>query len=134
MRSLYSQFFYYLLIFHRQHQHHKWRIKNAYKKKITSRQQWQSTAIVYVNNVHICNQHEHFSRYSPLMPNNERQRIFSVEGVHVSHDYFCNNKSCTIHLDNLHYDTSGHYRCEVSGDAPEFKLVHDGNNMSIVGE
>ena len=73
-------------------------------------------------------------RYSPLMPNNERQRIFSVDGVHVGSDYFCNNKTCTIHLDNLSSETSGYYRCEVSGDAPEFKLAHDGNNMTIVGE
>lgn len=68
------------------------------------------------------------------MPNHERQKVFTVEGVHVSSDYFCNNKSCTIHLDNLHHDTSGYYRCEVSGDAPEFKLAHDGNNMTIVCE
>lgn len=73
-------------------------------------------------------------RYSPLMPNNERQKIFTVDGVHVGNDFFCNNKTCTIHLDNLSRDTTGFYRCEVSGDAPEFKLAHDGNNLTIVGE
>lgn len=57
-----------------------------------------------------------------------------MDGVHVGSDYFCNNKTCTIHLDNLSRETSGHYRCEVSGDAPEFKLAHDGNNLTIVGE
>jgi hypothetical protein len=60
--------------------------------------------------------------------------IFSVEGVHVSSDHVCNEKFCTIHLDNLSNDSSGAYRCEVSGDAPEFKLVHETSNMTVAGE
>lgn len=60
--------------------------------------------------------------------------IFSVEGVHVSADHLCSEKFCTIHLDNLSNDSSGAYRCEVSGDAPEFKLVHETSNMTVVGK
>ncbi|CRK89280.1 CLUMA_CG003039, isoform A [Clunio marinus] len=72
-----------------------------------------------------------FYRYSPLM-STKQNMIFNVEGVHVSSDHVCNDKFCTIHLDNLSNDTSGAYRCEVSGDAPEFKLSHETSNMTVV--
>lgn len=64
----------------------------------------------------------------------QQNMIFTVEGVHVSSDHMCNEKLCTIHLDNLSNDSSGAYRCEVSGDAPEFKLVHETSNMTIAGK
>lgn len=60
--------------------------------------------------------------------------IFIVEGIHVNSDHVCNDKFCTIHLDNLSNDSSGAYRCEVSGDAPEFKLSHETNNMTVAGK
>jgi hypothetical protein len=34
----------------------------------------------------------------------------------------------------LSNDSSGAYRCELSGDAPEFKLVHETSNMTVVGK
>lgn len=71
--------------------------------------------------------------YAPLMPSKQNM-IFSVEGVHVSADHVCNEKFCTIHLDNLSNESSGAYRCEVSGDAPEFKLSHETSNMTVVGK
>lgn len=71
--------------------------------------------------------------YAPLMPSKQNM-IFGVEGVHVSSDHVCNENFCTIHLDNLSNESSGAYRCEVSGDAPEFKLSHETSNMTVVGE
>ncbi|XP_070502821.1 uncharacterized protein [Chironomus tepperi] len=73
-----------------------------------------------------------FYRYSPLMPAQQQYMLFSVDGIHVASDHMCNEKFCTIHLDNLSGDTSGAYRCEVSGDAPEFKLTHETSNMTVV--
>ena len=72
-------------------------------------------------------------RYAPLMPTKQNM-IFTVEGIHVSSDHVCNDKFCTIHLDNLSNESSGAYRCEVSGDAPEFQLSHETSNMTVVGE
>lgn len=60
--------------------------------------------------------------------------MFNVDGVQLSPDHVCNDKFCTIHLENLSKRTSGEYRCEVSGDAPEFKIVHETANMTIAGE
>ena len=74
-----------------------------------------------------------FCRYSPMMPQ-QPFMSFSVEGIHVGSDHMCNEKFCTIHLDNLSGETTGNYRCEVSGDAPEFKLVHETSNMTVVGK
>jgi hypothetical protein len=68
------------------------------------------------------------------MPPHQQFMIFSVDGIHVGSDHICSNAMCTIHLDNLSGDSSGAYRCEVSGDAPDFKLVHETSNMTIVGE
>lgn len=60
---------------------------------------------------------------------------FPVNGIHIASDQpnLCNRKVCSIYLDNLNTNTSGSYRCEISGDAPEFKLVHETGNMSIAG-
>ncbi|KAG5671332.1 hypothetical protein PVAND_001535 [Polypedilum vanderplanki] len=73
-----------------------------------------------------------FYRYSPMMPAQSQYMLFSVDGIHVSADHLCNEKSCTIHLDNLSGETTGAFRCEVSGDAPEFKLSHETSNMTVV--
>jgi hypothetical protein len=68
------------------------------------------------------------------MPTKQQNMVFTVEGVHVSAEHVCNDKFCTIHLDNLNLESSGAYRCEVSGDAPEFKLSHETSNMTVAGE
>jgi hypothetical protein len=73
-------------------------------------------------------------RYSPLMPGQQKDMLFPVEGIHVGADHMCNEEFCTIHLDNLSGETTGAFRCEVSGDAPEFKLTHETSNMTVVGE
>lgn len=60
---------------------------------------------------------------------------FKVDGVTVmEHMYNCNKATCTINLDNLEQASSGAYRCEISGDAPEFKLISRTSNMTIAGK
>lgn len=68
------------------------------------------------------------------MPIKEQISIFKDDGIQVGSDYVCNDKFCRIQLDNLSSETSGAYRCEVSGDAPDFKLSHQTANMTVVGE
>ncbi|XP_058822260.1 uncharacterized protein LOC131683892 [Topomyia yanbarensis] len=73
-----------------------------------------------------------FFRYSPLMEQNVM--IFPVDGVAVvrkSPTHFCNRFMCSIQLQQLNIKSSGSYRCEISGDAPEFKLAHGVGNMSV---
>jgi len=67
------------------------------------------------------------------MPSKQNM-IFNVDGVHVNSDHVCNDKFCTIHLDNLSNNSTGSYRCEISGDAPAFLLSHETSNMTVAGE
>ncbi|XP_058127030.1 uncharacterized protein LOC131290910 [Anopheles ziemanni] len=73
-----------------------------------------------------------FFRYSPMMP---RSLIyFEVDGVTVdrnSTEQICNQFLCTIQLHQLNIRSGGSYSCEVSGDAPEFKLAHGVGNMTV---
>lgn len=73
-------------------------------------------------------------RYAPLMT---QQTILTFPVVGISllaeQTYICNSHTCTISLDQLEANTSGSYRCEVSGDAPEFKLDSQTANMTIAG-
>lgn len=73
-----------------------------------------------------------FFRYAPMMsPTISR---FSVDGVHLADQTFaCNTITCSIQLHSLESRTSGSYRCEISGDAPEFKLASRTANMTIAG-
>jgi hypothetical protein len=71
-------------------------------------------------------------RYAPLMP--KQIMKFDVDGVQLSPDYVCNKQFCTIHLENLSRKTSGSYRCEISGDWPEFKLSHEESNLTVAGK
>jgi hypothetical protein len=61
---------------------------------------------------------------------------FYIDGIHLNHDTLnvCNQFTCSIRLDRLNTKTSGQYRCEVSGDAPEFKIAHETNNMTVAGK
>uniref|UniRef100_A0A182TX33 Ig-like domain-containing protein n=1 Tax=Anopheles melas TaxID=34690 RepID=A0A182TX33_9DIPT len=73
-----------------------------------------------------------FFRYSPLMP--KSLMLFDVEGVTVlqnSTGQICNQFMCSIQLHRLNIRSSGSYRCEISGDAPEFKLAHGVGNMTV---
>lgn len=61
---------------------------------------------------------------------------FLVDGVHLTHDPYdiCTETRCRITLDNLNVHSSGTYRCEVSGDAPAFRLSYEASNMTIIGK
>uniref|UniRef100_A0A6P4FP86 Uncharacterized protein LOC108053420 n=1 Tax=Drosophila rhopaloa TaxID=1041015 RepID=A0A6P4FP86_DRORH len=43
----------------------------------------------------------------------------------------CNQFICNVELEKLSAHSSGQYRCEVSGDAPEFKLIDQTANMTV---
>lgn len=72
-------------------------------------------------------------RYAPLMFPSIMN--FPLQGVTISKsaDQYCDTRSCCVKLEDLQQSTSGQYRCEISGDAPEFKLVHAVANMTIAG-
>ncbi|XP_055617305.1 uncharacterized protein LOC129762789 [Toxorhynchites rutilus septentrionalis] len=73
-----------------------------------------------------------FFRYSPMMEQNVM--TFPADGVTVARKspaHFCNQFMCSIQLQKLNIKSSGSYRCEISGDAPEFKLAHGVGNMSV---
>ncbi|KAK9873676.1 hypothetical protein WA026_023614 [Henosepilachna vigintioctopunctata] len=58
---------------------------------------------------------------------------FQVKGVHVdSRRTHCEDSSCTLYLNNLSRTfSSGAYRCEVSSEAPAFRLASQTHNVSI---
>ncbi|XP_055612923.1 uncharacterized protein LOC129759473 [Uranotaenia lowii] len=85
-----------------------------------------------LNSVKWYKDEKEFFRYSPMMEQNVM--VFPVEGVTVlpkSAAHFCNRFMCSIQLHKLNIKSSGSYRCEISGDAPEFKLAHGQLNMSV---
>lgn len=83
---------------------------------------------IYYNNICI------HGRYTPMDQPNILQ--FDEVGVRLGdHRTFnCNNRKCTIQLERLSVKSSGEYRCEVSGDAPEFKLESRTANMTVGGK
>ncbi|EDS45609.1 conserved hypothetical protein [Culex quinquefasciatus] len=73
---------------------------------------------------------EEFYRFAPML--NPRFKDFPVEGVQVvTPESLCNQFLCQIWLTNLSRHSSGQYRCEVSGDAPQFALANGSKNMTV---
>ncbi|EDW42400.1 uncharacterized protein LOC6606613 [Drosophila sechellia] len=71
-----------------------------------------------------------FFRYSPLTP--PTTNWFPVKGVTIADGSpHCNQFICNVELEKLTAHSSGQYRCEVSGDAPEFKLIDQTANMTV---
>ncbi|XP_055908393.1 uncharacterized protein LOC129943155 [Eupeodes corollae] len=71
-----------------------------------------------------------FFRYSPMM--HPYYMKFPVEGVELQDNkHLCNSSICQIELGTLGKNSSGVYRCEVSGDAPHFKLTTKEANMTV---
>ncbi|XP_064552768.1 uncharacterized protein beat-Vb isoform X1 [Drosophila montana] len=71
-----------------------------------------------------------FFRYAPLMQTVFRK--FPVQGIQlIDNSYECNESSCRVDLNLLGIKSTGVYRCEVSGDAPHFKLTARAANMSV---
>lgn len=70
-------------------------------------------------------------------PNSDNQYMtFTVTGVQVLKEpyYSCSRYGCRITLHNINVQSSGTYRCEVSGDAPAFHLSYEAANMSVICE
>lgn len=63
---------------------------------------------------------------------------FPVNGVHLTKEpydpYECSRTKCRVTLDNLSVRSSGTYACEVSLDAPSFRVVQDSSNMTVIGK
>ncbi|KAL9894697.1 uncharacterized protein LOC119635207 [Glossina fuscipes] len=73
---------------------------------------------------------QEFFRYSPLTP--PTTNWFPVKGVTIADgSSHCNQFICNVELEKLSVHSSGSYRCEVSGDAPEFKLIDKTANMTV---
>ncbi|XP_035892710.1 uncharacterized protein LOC118503492 [Anopheles stephensi] len=72
-----------------------------------------------------------FYRYAPMLF--PKVTTYPVEGIVVATDRptICNQYLCSIRLTELQRRTSGEYRCEISGDAPEFKLANGTRNMTV---
>lgn len=71
-------------------------------------------------------------RYAPMMT--PRYMNFKVDGVQtVEPTNSCNTYRCSVTLVRLSPSSSGTYRCEVSGDAPEFKVAIEVANMTVAG-
>lgn len=61
---------------------------------------------------------------------------FLVDGIHLTEDPYdnCTEVRCRITLDSLNTYSSGSYRCEVSGDAPAFRISFEVSNMTVIGK
>ncbi|XP_309122.6 pregnancy-specific beta-1-glycoprotein 11 [Anopheles gambiae] len=72
-----------------------------------------------------------FYRYAPMLF--PKVTTYPVDGIVIATDRptICNQYLCSIRLTELQRRTSGEYRCEISGDAPEFKLANSTRNMTV---
>lgn len=61
---------------------------------------------------------------------------FPVAGVHVvSPESNCIKNHCIVKLQNLsRRNTTGAYRCEISSEAPSFRLASETHNVIVAGE
>lgn len=78
--------------------------------------------------------HEFF-RYSPAHRPGTGTLQFPVAGVQVeSERTYCNRNGCDLLLTNLSRPlSSGAYRCEVSSEAPAFRLASQTHNVTVAG-
>lgn len=75
-----------------------------------------------------------FFRYTPTQPPYVLK--FPVSGVTVlSKESVCVRGRCDLVLTNLSIqETSGEYRCEVSSEAPAFRIASRTMNISVAGK
>ncbi|XP_062545385.1 uncharacterized protein LOC134211971 [Armigeres subalbatus] len=71
-----------------------------------------------------------FFRYAPSI--SPPLRTFPVDGVRLTPEGTeCNEFLCRIRLTKLGRNSGGEYRCEISGDAPQFALANGSRNMTV---
>lgn len=60
----------------------------------------------------------------------------TVKGVKLStrHNILCNEKTCRLVLERLSADSTGTYRCEIAGEAPDFTVVQKQANMTVMSK
>lgn len=65
-----------------------------------------------------------------------QKSTFPVEGIHVViQETNCGKSHCHIRLTNLtRLHSSGAYRCEVSSEAPAFRLAAETHNVTVAGK
>ncbi|KAJ8948902.1 hypothetical protein NQ318_020488 [Aromia moschata] len=70
-------------------------------------------------------------RYMPRQKPNVM--LFPVAGVHLaSHGTNCSHNYCKVRLQKLTRDHSGGaYRCEISSEAPAFRLASETHNVTV---
>ncbi|GAB6027828.1 hypothetical protein CHUAL_002056 [Chamberlinius hualienensis] len=68
-----------------------------------------------------------FYRYLPK--DNPPQQVYEVTGVNV--DSALSGEKVVV-LKNVNLQSAGHYRCEVSAEAPSFATVHDEGEMNVI--
>lgn len=74
-----------------------------------------------------------FPRYSPLTY--PVYMKFTVDEIEIPENkYTCNQTRCKIELGQLKKNFTGTYRCEVSGDAPHFKVASKDAHMTVAGK
>lgn len=60
---------------------------------------------------------------------------FPVDGIEIADNaYTCNQTKCKIQFGQLRINSTGNFRCEVSGDAPHFKVASKVAHMTVAGE
>lgn len=71
------------------------------------------------------------------MPNQKQDTMsFPVAGVHlVTQGISCGQTRCNVRLQGLTRDHSGgSYRCEISSEAPTFRLASETRNVTVAGK
>lgn len=87
-----------------------------------------------INSVKWYKDGKEFYRFTPFsIPNEARM---SVKGVKISDrlPITCSEKFCEIHLQELSAASSGTWKCEIAGDAPNFKVIQNQANMTVLGK
>lgn len=84
-----------------------------------------------LNSVKWYKDEEEFFRY---VPHGGGNLVFPVVGANADEIARCNARHCSVTLTHLNRLSAGSYKCEVSTDAPTFKVAFDTANMTVVGK
>ncbi|CAH1188799.1 unnamed protein product [Phyllotreta striolata] len=77
---------------------------------------------------------QEFFRYMPR--GQQETRLFPVPGVKLdTRSVDCNKNRCKIGLTDLKkMHSGGAYRCEISSEAPAFRLASETHNVTVAGK